>query len=58
VEDFLEKAAGQFGIYRPVITKWDEALKFISRQMESKPVIIIDEVPYLIGGSSAVMSAF
>jgi AAA+ ATPase superfamily predicted ATPase len=58
VEDFLEKAAGQFGIYRPVITKWDEALKFISRQMESKPVIIIDEVPYLIEGSSAVMSAF
>ncbi len=58
VEDFLEKTCEQLGIYRPMISKWDDALKFISRQMETKPVIIIDEVPYLIEGSSAAMSAF
>lgn len=58
VEDFLEKAAEQLGTYQPKITKWDAALKFVSQQVQGKPVIIIDEVPYLIEGSSAAMSAF
>jgi len=58
VEDFLEKMAEQLGTYQPKITKWDAALKFIAQQAEGKPLIIIDEVPYLIEGSSAVMSAF
>jgi len=58
VEDFLEKTAEQLRTYQPKITKWDTALKFIAQQIEGKPVIIIDEVPYLIEGSSAVMSAF
>jgi hypothetical protein len=50
VEDFLEKASLQLGIYQPKITKWDDALKFIAQQIKGKPVIIIDEVPYLIEG--------
>lgn len=58
VEDFLEKTTEQLEIYQPKVTKWDTALKFIVQQMEDKPVIIIDEVPYLIEGSSAAMSAF
>lgn len=58
VEDFLEKTAEQLGTYQPRITKWDAALKFILQQIKGKPVIIIDEIPYLIEGSSAVMSAF
>ena len=58
VEDFLEKTAEQLRTYQPKITKWDTAIKFIAQQIEGKPVIIIDEVPYLIEGSSAVMSAF
>ena len=58
VEDFLEKASEQLGIYQPKITKWDAALKFISQQIKGKPVIIIDEVPYLIEGSNAAMSSF
>lgn len=58
VDDFLEKASLQLGIYQPKITKWDEALKFIAQQIKGKPVIIIDEVPYLIEGSSATMSSF
>ena len=58
VEDFLEKMAEQLGTYQPKITKWDAALKFVAQQAEGKPLIIIDEVPYLIEGSSAVMSAF
>jgi len=62
VEDFLEKTSEQLGIYQPKITKWDGALKFIAEQIKGKgkgkPVIIIDEVPYLIEGSSAAMSAF
>lgn len=57
-EDFLEKASEQLGIYQPKITKWDAALKFIVQQIKGKPVIIIDEVPYLIEGNSAVMSSF
>lgn len=58
VEDFLEKAAEQLGTYQPKITKWDAALRFVAEQTEGKPLIIIDEVPYLIEGSSAAMSAF
>ena len=58
VEDFLEKASEQLGIYQPKITKWDAALKFIAQQIKGKPVIIIDEVPYLIEGSNATMSSF
>lgn len=58
VDDFLEKASLQLGIYQPKISKWDEALKFIAQQIKGKPVIIIDEVPYLIEGSSATMSSF
>lgn len=58
VDDFLEKATEQLGTYQPKVTKWDAALKFIAQQTEGKPVIIIDEVPYLIEGSSAAMSAF
>lgn len=58
VEDFLEKASLQLGIYQPKISKWDEALKFVAQQIKGKPVIIIDEVPYLIEGSSATMSSF
>ena len=58
VEDFLEKASEQLGIYQPKITKWDAALKFIAQQIKDKPVIIIDEVPYLIEGSNAAMSSF
>jgi uncharacterized protein len=58
VEDFLEKTAEQLGTYQPKITKWDAAFKFVSQQIKGKPVIIIDEVPYLIEGSSTVMSAF
>ena len=60
VDDFLQKTSEQLGIYQPKITKWDAALKFIAEQMKGKgkPVIIIDEVPYLIEGSNAAMSAF
>ena len=60
VDDFLQKTSEQLGIYQPKITKWDMALKFIAGQMKEKgkPVIIIDEVPYLIEGSNAAMSAF
>ncbi len=58
VEDFLEKTSEQLGIYQPKITKWDAALKFIAQQTNEKPVIIIDEVPYLIEGNKASMSAF
>ena len=58
VEDFLEKASLQLGIYQPKISKWDEALKFVAQQIKGKPVIIIDEVPYLIEGSNATMSSF
>jgi len=58
VEDFLEKAAEQLGTYQPKITKWDAALKFVAEQAVGKSLIIIDEVPYLIEGSSVVMSAF
>lgn len=58
VDDFLEKTTEQLGTYQPKVTKWDAALKFIVQQIEGKPVIIIDEVPYLIEGSSAAISAF
>ncbi len=58
VEDFLEKASEELGIYQPKITKWDAALKFIAQQIKGKPVIIIDEVPYLIEGSNAAISSF
>ena len=60
VDDFLEKTSEQLDIYQPKITKWDNALKFIAEQMKGKgkPLIIIDEVPYLIEGSNAAMSAF
>ena len=60
VDDFLEKTSEQLDIYQPKITKWDGALKFIAEQMKGrgKPLIIIDEVPYLIEGSNAAMSAF
>lgn len=60
VDDFLEKTSEQLDIYQPKIPKWDGALKFIADQMKEngKPLIIIDEVPYLIEGSNTVMSAF
>lgn len=58
VEDFLEKVCPQIGVYVPKITKWDMALKFIAENMKGKPVIIIDEFPYLIEGDSSSISSF
>lgn len=58
VEDFLEKVCPQIGAYVPKITKWDAALKFIAENIKGKPVIIIDEFPYLIEGDNSSLSSF
>lgn len=58
VEDFLDKVCPQIGAYVPKITTWDMALKFISENIKGKPVIIIDEFPYLIEGDSSTISSF
>ena len=58
-EDFLEKTCPQAGVYVPKINQWDQALKFITENLgaRGKPVIVIDEVPYLIEGDGAATSA-
>jgi hypothetical protein len=58
VDDFLDKVCPQIGVYVPKITKWDVALKFIAENIKEKPVIIIDEFPYLIEGDSSTISSF
>ena len=58
-EDFLEKTCPQAGVYVPKINQWDQALKFITENLgaRGKPVVVIDEVPYLIEGDVAATSA-